>query len=72
MKNQQKKLFVNLLIQGRGYGFSFCDSKFRNNQQCCQGSKMLYEIVFQCSSSVPSWSKQHPGLHVEVDRECQD
>jgi hypothetical protein len=33
---------------------------------------MLYDDIFQSSSSVPSWSTQHPGLHVEVDRECQD
>ncbi len=33
---------------------------------------MRYDAFFQFASSVPSWSKQHPGLHVEVDRECQD
>jgi hypothetical protein len=33
---------------------------------------MLYVAFFQFESSVPSWSKQHPGLPLEVDIECQD
>ncbi len=33
---------------------------------------MQYDPFFQFASSVPSWSKQHPGLRVEVDTECQD
>ncbi len=42
----------------------------KNSQQCYQEPRMLYVTFFQFASSVPSWSKQHPGLHVEVDREC--
>jgi hypothetical protein len=33
---------------------------------------MQYVYAFLCSSSIPFWSKQHSGLHEEVDRECQD
>jgi len=32
---------------------------------------MQYVVVSKFSSFVPSWSTQHPGLHEEVDRECQ-
>ena len=46
--------------------------KFKNNQQCCQGSKMLCDDLYLFPTSVPSLSTQHPGLHAEVDRGCLD